>query len=490
MVQRPQRDGLQAWRREAEKINVAQALLYFRQQAGLSFDRRELDRLEKRAIQHYKAFVTGFGRSPEVLFNISSLEIAASKTYKLHLKLSNLRMTKIASRRYKVNGAPVNWGSWRQFASGTDDSKARKEVFDDFLQKSSALAPTVRSRFDAIARSMSELGTDPLANYLASEGIEYDRLVSLIDALGRRIRPAFGESLARFSQEILGRASEYYDDLYFFRARVFRKYAGNFLPKVDPVGQIVGTMAKMGLDARAVKVDDANRKGKSPSAFCFPIRIPSDVRIAYRRANPLEDFTGIFHEMGHGIHFSSILGRAPYEDKYGISKGVAETFSLYFESLLHDKDYLQHGLGLSELVASDLADRFRFVEQFTMTFYAANAIMKLRYWKDRLSVDEASKLYSDLTAKYMGVRYPGEYWLLHHMMPEDILYTPAIPVATVRAFELKCALSSMFGQRPWQEKGAGQFLLELMRPGRRIQLDRFSRLDPSPFIRSLTVAAS
>jgi len=198
----------------------------------------------------------------------------------------------------------------------------------------------------------------------------------------------------------------------------------------------------------------------------------------------------VFHEFGHGIHFSSISEGIPFEEKYGVPSGVAETFSVFFEGLMSEPMYLQRELGLSEALTSDITERLRFNSLFFATFYSANSTMKLRYWRDSLSIEDASKLYSDLTEKYMGIRYPGEYWLLHHVMPEYTLYSPSYLLAAVRASELRKALVESFGDRYWEEKGAGKLLTEFMAPGRGIELRRFSKLDVDSFVKGLSGAAS
>jgi oligoendopeptidase F len=213
--------------------------------------------------------------------------------------------------------------------------------------------------------------------------------------------------------------------------------------------------------------------------------VPSDVRISYRKSNPLEDFSGIFHEFGHGIHFSSIGAGQSCWNRYYVSMGVAEIFSIFFEGLLHDRRYLRDELGLSEEVASDLMSRFTFNQLFFVTFYSANSMMKLRYWHDALSMDEATRLYAELTERYMGIRYPGEYWYLHHVLPEYILYSPSYLLAAVRANELVETLRSRFGEKYWRDPGSGGFLMELMRVGREIPLDRFSHLDVNSYVRLL-----
>jgi len=473
----------------AERIESKKNLLDYRQKVGLEFDKARLDQMQVECARHYEAYFKQFGRKPPAMFHMVARNIGQTKSYKLYMDQYKTRTSKIITRKYKVNGTPVNWGSWRQFTSATDDSKARKEVFDTFVKKASILGPIVRARFDRIARTMKNLGTDPLSNYLTLEGISLKDLLTFVDRMGRGLKPGFIETLNHYAGEILGREAEYFDDYYFFRSRVFRKYEASFPAHADPVTQIVKTMHNMGLDATNVQVDDANRKGKSPSAFCYAIRIPMDIRLSYRRSNPLSDFASVFHEFGHGIHFSSIEPDASYEEKYGVPMGVAEIFSIFFESLMEEPLYLKRELGLSESIISDLLDRLRFNKLFFAVFYSANSMMKLSYWRDRLSIEEAAELYSDLTEKYVGIRCPGMCWLLHHVMPDYALYSPSYLIAAVRARELRDSLVARFGERYWEEKESGRFLKKLMSRGRGIELRQFSRMDERPFVQHARVAA-
>jgi hypothetical protein len=76
------------------------------------------------------------------------------------------------------------------------------------------------------------------------------------------------------------------------------------------------------------------------------------------------------------------------------------------------------------------------MELFFVTFYTANSLMKLKYWTENLSIDQACKVYSELIREYTGFDMPGEYWLLHHILPESIMYVPSYLLAAVRAAEL------------------------------------------------------
>jgi hypothetical protein len=480
---------LESWTKEAEALETSKNLIYFRQLVGLGYDKKKLARLESETKAHYSNYLrTDLRKSgPPALFVMSLSSVGSAETYKQFLELHEARASKVVSREFKLNGVPVNWGSWRQFAAGTDDSAARKKVFDDFVEKSTILAPIIQKRFETYKEILRGFGSDPLTVYLEQEGLSYDRLIGMVQRLGELAKAPFTDALARYSKEILGRPAEYYDDFYFFRNRVFRRYSKRLPTKEKPIGKIKRTMKQMGLDASKISVDDVDRKGKNASAFCSAIKVPTDVRISYRKANPLEDFASVFHEFGHGIHFSSIDPRASFADKYWVASGVAEIFSIFFEGLIHEKAYLTSELGLEESAADDILQRFRFNQLFFSSFYAANSALKLRYWREAPNFNALDDMYSELTERFLGIRYPGGYWKLHHVMPDYFLYSPSYLVAAVRALELRNSLVGKFGEKYWRQRGSGEALLKLMRPGQSLDLS-FSSLDEAAFVRSLSSA--
>ncbi len=142
---------LDVWISQAEKLEVAKNLIYFKQGAGLKYEKRDIDLLEQKSLVHAKEFLKNFGRKPRPLFLMSVDDIGNAKTYRYYLKFYDARISRIASRKFMINGKPVNWGSWRQFAAKTEDSSSRKELFDDFLSKARFLTPLIKSRFDGYA---------------------------------------------------------------------------------------------------------------------------------------------------------------------------------------------------------------------------------------------------------------------------------------------------------------------------------------------------
>ena len=244
-------------------------------------------------------------------------------------------------------------------------------------------------------------------------------------------------------RQFFGKEPEYYDDFYFFRNKVYSDIDSNFL-SIDPLSEVKKILANMEFDLSRIDFDTEDRKNKYPSPICFFVQIPNDIRILYKEESPYFDLQACFHETGHAMHASSIDIKNEYWDKYRIPMGVAEIFSIFLERLTKNSDYIRSLLihrRITVIISiSKLTSRNQFMELFFVTFYAANSLMKLEYWKENLSIDQACELYSRLIKEYTGFEIPGEYWLLHHILPESIMYVPSYLLAAVRAAELDIIL--------------------------------------------------
>jgi hypothetical protein len=195
------------------------------------------------------------------------------------------------------------------------------------------------------------------------------------------------------------------------------------------------------------------------------------------------------------MHASSIDPRNDYWDKYRIPMGIAEIFSIFLERLTKNTDYISalidplnnnlNNLNNRDNTIAKLISENQFMELFFVTFYAANSLMKLAYWKENLSIYKACELYSRLIKEYTGFEMPGEYWLLHHILPESIMYVPSYLLAAVRAAELSAYMKDKFGDKRWNEKQTGKNLKEIMGPGASIDLSMFSKLDSSVFLKEI-----
>jgi len=463
-----------------EKLKVQLSEQYYNQEAGLPYDKDLMKKLSEQLTEVSLGFLKNF-KEPRSMYLASIETIADAERLETELELKDQRMEKISTEKYLIAGRKVNWGSWRQFNAQMDDYKKRKEVFDEFIEKAPSIAPLVKKRMDISKDVYGRYRLTPLDSYLEREGIGFDELRSLLMRLGDGARETFLAAADHYAPEVLGKKkTEYYDDFYTWRGRIYRPLNKYFTGK-DALTEVQMFLGSFGFETAKIKVDAEDREKKSPSAFCFGIQIPNDVRICYRRVSPFSDFGSVFHEFGHGIHDVSANPRDSVWKRYIVPMGVAETFSMLIESMLSTPRFLRDDLKIDAKAANDVVDRERFMNLAFLTFYAANSIMKIEFWKKAYSIEEASKRWQELTKRFF-IEVPGNYWLLHHIMPDYDVYSPSYMIAAMRVAAIRERLAKDFGEVWWRNRKAGDFVKELAKTQGEFDVKAW-KLDPNLYLK-------
>lgn len=485
--------NLKEWCEIDEILYSAETNEQYLQFAGYDYDKKNIENLSKMKFLISEIFVRSFSK-PRILFLSSIENISESRTKTLELKLHDLRGTKIKSRYFKFNGKQLNWNNWRQFNSCENDNNKRKIVFDEFIKKTKHISPVINLRFKRIREIYSNFSDkinensrktfNPLDGYLISEKITFSELRGLVSELGQRAKARFQIEL-NCGSKLIGKDPEYYDDFYFFRNRIFTGIEKYFL-KINPVTTVKKTLRSIGFDFSKIHFDTNDRPNKYPSPICFFVKVPSDIRVLYKNESPYFNLQSCYHETGHAIHASSINPDLNYWEKYKFPMGIAEIFSILIERLTKNPLYLKDIGITNDKVLCELVSKNNFMELFFVVFYTANSLMKMEFWNRNLTIYETSRLYEKLIKKYMGLEVPGEYWMLHHILPESIMYVPSYMLAAIRAAELERYLINRFGERWWNDPVAGKKVREIMSKGGTINLNEFSRLDQNIFMKEIT----
>jgi hypothetical protein len=462
-----------------EKLWNQQDEQYYNQDAGLPYDRELMKKLAQEVTGVAKEFLEKYSE-PRRMYLASIDTIAQAERLEAELDFNDQRMEKISTEKYKIDGKKVNWGNWRQFNSITEDGRKRKEVFDEFISKAPQIAHLVEKRM-GISRSVYErYHTTPLETYLELEQTSYEELLHLLEKLGDGAKNAFLSSTEHYAPQVLRKSTvEYYDDFYTWRGRIYVPLNRYFEGK-HPLTEVARFLKNLGFDHSAIKVDAEDRPNKSPSASCWGINVPNDVRILYRRVTPFSDFEGVFHEFGHAIHAKSADPNDPVWKRYIVPISVAETFSILIESVTANPIFLREDLGFKDEAIKDIVDRVRFMNLAFLTFYAANSIMKMEFWKNSYSIEQAAKRWQELTKRFF-METPGYYWILHHVMPNFDIYSPSYVIASVRVASLEEKLAQDFGEAWWRKPEAGELIKQLAQTRGEFDI-RAWKLDPEMYL--------
>lgn len=462
-----------------EKINSILMSERYNQTVGLPFEKQIIKNSLNDLAEVCRTFLDNFDEPKG--FYLSAIQILARNSYLPYdLEFSEKRLKYITADKAIVDGKKVNWASWRRFNFQTKDNKARKQVFDEFIKKSNSLMPIIEKRFQKTEQVYRELETTPLDNYLEREGFQYKELMKFIKTLGEGAKETFLTAAEYYAPQILNKSTyDYYDDFYNYRSKIFLPI-NKELENIKPLEFIKPHLKWLGYDSEKIYVDGENRENKSPSAFCFPVKVPNDIRVSYKPTAPFSDISSIYHEFGHAMHGRSGIPEDSISKKLFIPTSVSETFAIFNEVFVENPIYLKNVLKFKDTVIQEIIDRRKFVNLFFLVFYAANSLMKIEFWKNSYTAEEASIRYQELTKKFF-IEIPGNYWLLHHIMPNYDLYSPAYMIAAVRVNSIVNEFKEQYGKEFWLKKETGQRFRELAASRGKFDLKEFD-LKPEKYL--------
>jgi len=249
--------------------------------------------------------------------------------------------------------------------------------------------------------------------------------------------------------------------------RFFRFPAGDeAFPRDGLVAAFEATLAGLGIDLGAqpnVVLDLEPRPGKSPRAFCAPVRIPGEIYLVVPPMGGRDDYSALMHEGGHAEHFAGMDPGLPFEFRHLGDNSVTEGFAFLFDHLVEDAEWLERRLGVSdsgEMLAHARAERLMLLRR-----YAAKLAYELVLHGDE-EADEAalSSLYARGLTEAVGVAWPRE---LHLVDVDPGFYAAAYLRAWAFESRLRAVLRERFGAAWFESPQAGELLRGLWAQGQR-----------------------
>jgi hypothetical protein len=208
-----------------------------------------------------------------------------------------------------------------------------------------------------------------------------------------------------------------------------------------------------------VVLDDAVRPGKSPRAYCAPVRVPGLVYLVIAPIGGVDDYRALMHEAGHAEHFAGIAAGLPVERRRMVEGALTETFAFLFDGLVSDPSWLGHVLG-RPADGDHLRDEAT-VRLFMHRRYAA----KLRYELALHSggpLDGMDRRYADELSRATRLEWPSATWL--HDVDEGLYVADYLRAWTLSS-GLAAHLRERFGTRWYTRRQAGSLLRELWHEG-------------------------
>ncbi len=223
---------------------------------------------------------------------------------------------------------------------------------------------------------------------------------------------------------------------------------------------------------RNLTIDSDIRPAKNPRAVCYPIDVPNDVRLSIKPIGGFDDYSALFHEMGHGEHYANTKENA-MEFKYLGEPTVTENFAFLSEYLLSNQAWIRTYTRMPTKVEKDLLRFQAFHRLYFIRRYCAKFLYELQLHSGTANADS---LYGALQSQAIGFREIPSDRKRYLADVDAFFYTASYLRAWFLEAQLNARLVRDFGANWFENPKAGVYLQSLWAYGDRYDGNELVRM--------------
>lgn len=383
---------------------------------------------------------------------------------------------------FEWNGARVAASDVPGLLAAERDATRRRELMRRGLDSVRACDDLRAARLEALGDAARVLGFEGRrALYEEFAGVSLEALGAGAEAFLRRTEAAYMSALAEWCAREggpgAGRAPEYTDLLFFERAADTESR----LPARDFGGLYVKTLAGLGVSVesgRGLRVDDAQRVGKSAESACFAVAPPEDVRLVVGSgAGGLGFFRGSLLEGGRAQMFawaSRETSRRYPEFVHAPDRSTEVSHGLLLAGWLREPAWFEARRGMRATEASALARQAALLDLYGARRECASVTCALALERDAgLRTERSAEEYAARFTEATGFRHEAATQLLD----ADEWFESATRLrARLFAAGLREHLRGRHGRRWFESRGAGEELIDVWNTASRYRVEELSKL--------------
>jgi hypothetical protein len=366
------------------------------------------------------------------------------------------------------DGRNVPYRESRILLSNEPDAARRHDLEARIAAATEALNPDSLTRLAAAHDAAADLGFPgyaPMCDDLAGLRLDWLRSATrdLLARTERVYRAALEAHLRRAG--IPPPEATTADCAFLCRGHAFDA----LFPRSDLVPALERTFAGLGINLATqdnVTLDIEERPLKRPRAFCSPIRVPHDVRLAIRPQGGLDDYLRLFHEAGHVEHFAHAPADAPFAFRYLGDYSVTEAYAFLIGKLPSNPAWLR------EVGGRSAPPEYFALAKLTDLYYVRRYCAKLAY---ELALhashrpEEVRPGYTEMLGDALHLRVRPEFYLYD---VDDFLYCTCYLRAWMLEAQLRRRVVADFGPHWFLKREAGEYLKALWSLGQELTAPR------------------
>jgi peptidyl-dipeptidase A len=192
---------------------------------------------------------------------------------------------------------------WEILRKDHDRSK-RKAAWESFAELSRKIENDVKELVRKRNRKAQKLGYKAYVDFLLTlDMIDRKELLRLYEELGKLSEPSFRSVIEDVKQRLRIEQLEPWDIS--FAIDQFVRPPDEHFPRDKMISKVIELVESWGIDTRKLPI--LMKQADIPfGGLCFPIRIPTDVRIVSNPRDGHRFYSTLFHEYGHALHASFV----------------------------------------------------------------------------------------------------------------------------------------------------------------------------------------
>jgi len=246
-----------------------------------------------------------------------------------------------------------------------------------------------------------------------------------------------------------------------------------FFPRQRMLDVYRELFAALGFDAGGqsnVEIDSASRRSKQPQAFCSPIRVPDEVKLAINLTGGQANYRELLREAGRAQHFAWTSRDIYPEFRLGGDRAVQEAWGLLFENLMLDQHWLADTFGFGE------SGQFRRALAAFRLMAVRRCAALLKYETDFHAgklTNSAGARYAELMADAVRMRFDETD---HLRDLDDAFYPENLLRGCAFESQMREYLKTQFGLRWWASHKAGEMLIDLWNTGQQYTVEELAAM--------------
>ncbi len=378
-----------------------------------------------------------------------------------------------ATAKIALAGEQISFHRTAELLANEADATRRRDLYArraDVIQGAQDLRA---ERFRILHEGAQELGFE---NYTTMRrelrGVDCEKLVSqaerilagtesrYVAALSSLLVREAGVSLEQATAADLGWLGRYARfDAFFGKEQMPRLYRDLF--------------AALGFNTERqsnVEVDSITRPNKQPQAFCSPVEVPDEIKLAVNFMGGQTNYREFFRVAGQAQHFAWTSRNLYPELRIGGDAAVSEAWGMLFENLLLEPAWLAGTFGFVE--NGEFSHALAVLKLMAVRGQAAKLIYEAEFHAGKLS-NGAGPRYAELMTDAVRVRFDETEAFKD--ISDDFISASYLRAA---AFEVRMRdrLKTQFGSHWWASARAGEMLIDLWNTGQRHSMEELAAI--------------